>query len=262
MLEIVEKKNQPLMAKFGAILGLGIIDAGGRNVNISLSSTVGHKNLSGIVGITVFLQYWYWYPYIHFISLAFTPTAIVAVNKNLQKPKYNIKSNAPPSYFSYPPPITPPKEETLEKLPTAQLSTTKKEEIKKRNKKKDSMDVDDDKMQEDVKPEDTKTDDKIIPVGEEGSGTEVKKEDEMEIEEPLFQVLTTPVRVTRRQLRFLSFELDPRYKPISEHVHGIIVLQDLNPAEKEEIIEFTIPSLDVGDENEDLAPPPEAFYFS
>jgi len=124
------------------------------------------------------------------------------------------------------------------------------------------MDVDDDKMQEDVKPEDTKTDDKIIPVGEEGSGTEVKKEDEMEIEEPLFQVLTTPVRVTRRQLRFLSFELDPRYKPISEHVHGIIVLQDLNPAEKEEIIEFTIPSLDVGDENEDLAPPPEAFYFS
>jgi len=132
MLEIVEKKNQPLMAKFGAILGLGIIDAGGRNVNISLSSTVGHKNLSGIVGITVFLQYWYWYPYIHFISLAFTPTAIVAVNKNLQKPKYNIKSNAPPSYFSYPPPITPPKEETLEKLPTAQLSTTKKEEIKKK----------------------------------------------------------------------------------------------------------------------------------
>jgi len=136
MLELVGNKHQPLMAKFGAILGLGIIDAGGRNSTISLSSTYGHKNLSGIVGITVFLQYWYWYPYIHFISLAFTPTSIIAVNKNLQMPKYMIKSNAPPSLFSYPPNITPPKEETVESLPTAQLSTTKKAEAKKKKEKR------------------------------------------------------------------------------------------------------------------------------
>jgi len=271
MLEIIEKKNQPLMAKFGAILGLGIIDAGGRNVTISLSSTVGHKNLSGIVGITVFLQYWYWYPFIHFISLAFTPTAIVAVNKNLQKPKYNIKSNAPPSYFSYPPPVTPPKEESVEKLPTAQLSTTKKDELKRKNKKKDSMDVDDNKVDQteetpedkmdEVKPEETPKPDETLKPGETSKPVETKKEDIMEVDEPSFQILTTPVRVTRRQKKFLSFDIDPRYKPISEHVHGIVVLKDLNPSEKEEIIEFSVPSLDVGDENEEIAEPPEAFIF-
>jgi len=263
MLDIVEKKNQPLMAKFGAILGLGIIDAGGRNVTISLSSTVGHKNLSGIVGITVFLQYWYWYPYIHFISLAFTPTAIVAVNKNLQKPKYNIKSNAPPSYFSYPPSITPPKEEEVEKLPTAQLSTTKKAEIKKKNKKKDSMDIEEGNKEEQKteieQPKETET---------KKDETETKKEEtetkkvEMEIEEPSFQILTTPARVTRRQLKFLSFDIDPRYKPISEHVHGIIVLNDSNPAEKEDLIEFSVPSLETNEDNEEIAEAPAAFYFN
>jgi len=258
MLDIVEKKSQPLMAKFGAILGLGIIDAGGRNVTISLSSTVGHKNLSGIVGITVFLQYWYWYPFIHFISLAFTPTAIVAVNKNLQKPKYNIKSNAPPSYFSYPPSITPPKEEVVEKLPTAQLSTTKKAEIKKR-KKKDSMDIEE-------KPEDSKEVDmkeKITNelLNKEETKEETEKTEKIEVE-PKFQILTTPARVTRRQSKYISFDIDPRYKPISEHVHGIIILKDLNPAQEEDLIEFKVPSLDVIEENEEIAEPPETFVFN
>jgi len=246
------------MAKFGAILGLGIIDAGGRNVTIALSSTVGHKNLSGIVGITVFLQYWYWYPFIHFISLAFTPTAIVAVNKNLQKPKYNIKSNAPPSYFSYPPSITPPKEEVVEKLPTAQLSTTKKAEIKRRNRKKDSMDIED-------KPEENKEvemkDFKSNELNKEETKEETKEE-KMEVEEPKFQILTTPARVTRRQLKYITFDIDPRYKPISEHVHGIIILKDETPSQQEDLIEFKVPSLDVIEENEDIAEPPESFVFN
>jgi 26S proteasome regulatory subunit N2 len=43
--------------------------------------------MTAIVGMAVFLQYWYWYPYIHFISLAFTPTALIGLNKELKVQK-------------------------------------------------------------------------------------------------------------------------------------------------------------------------------
>ncbi len=72
------------MCKFGAVLAYGIMDAGGRNVTISLSSRSGHNNLSAIVGLAIFTQFWYWYPLTYFISLAFTPTAFIGLNKNLK----------------------------------------------------------------------------------------------------------------------------------------------------------------------------------
>jgi 26S proteasome regulatory subunit N2 len=72
------------MAKFGAIIATGIIDAGGRNVTFALHSRSGHKNMSAIVGLAVFTQFWYWFPLIHFISLSFTPTAIIGLNKDLK----------------------------------------------------------------------------------------------------------------------------------------------------------------------------------
>ena len=51
-------KHEDVMAKFGAILAQGIIDAGGRNVIISLQSRTVHTNLLGVVGMLVFTQYW------------------------------------------------------------------------------------------------------------------------------------------------------------------------------------------------------------
>jgi 26S proteasome regulatory subunit N2 len=82
--EKISDKHEDSMTKFGAVLGQGIIDAGGRNVTIALHSLAGHKNMSGMVGVALFTQFWYWYPLIHFISLAFTPTAIIALNKDLK----------------------------------------------------------------------------------------------------------------------------------------------------------------------------------
>ncbi len=44
------------MAKFGAILSQGIIDAGGRNMTVTLISRTGHTNLLAVVGMLVFTQ--------------------------------------------------------------------------------------------------------------------------------------------------------------------------------------------------------------
>src|SRR5690606_10826191 len=83
LLERIADKHEDLMAKFGAILATGLIDAGGRNVTIALGSRGGHMNMGAIVGMAIFTQFWYWFPLIHFISLAFTPTAIIGLNKDL-----------------------------------------------------------------------------------------------------------------------------------------------------------------------------------
>ena len=53
-------------------------------MTISLQSRTGHTNMAAVVGLLVFTQFWYWYPLCHFLSLAFVPTALVALNKDLK----------------------------------------------------------------------------------------------------------------------------------------------------------------------------------
>lgn len=82
--KIISDKHEDPMARFGAALAQGFIDAGGRNVTISLQSRAGSKSMSAIVGMTLFTQFWYWYPLAHCASLAFEPTAIIAVTADLK----------------------------------------------------------------------------------------------------------------------------------------------------------------------------------
>lgn len=82
--EVISNKHEDVMAKFGAILAQGIIDAGGRNVTLSLQSRTGHTNLQAVVGMLVFTQYWYWFPLSHCLSLAFTPTCVIGLNSDLK----------------------------------------------------------------------------------------------------------------------------------------------------------------------------------
>lgn len=95
--EVITNKHEDVMAKYGAILAQGIIDAGGRNVTVSLQSRTGHTNLQAVVGMLIFTQYWYWFPLAHCLSLAFTPTCVIALNSDLKMPKIEFKSAAKPS---------------------------------------------------------------------------------------------------------------------------------------------------------------------
>lgn len=80
---VVTDKHEDAMAKFGAALALGIIDAGGRNVTIGLQTPTGNLNLPAIVGMAVFTQYWYWFPLTHFLTLSFTPTGLIGLDEEL-----------------------------------------------------------------------------------------------------------------------------------------------------------------------------------
>uniref|UniRef100_G3P3M1 26S proteasome non-ATPase regulatory subunit 1 n=1 Tax=Gasterosteus aculeatus aculeatus TaxID=481459 RepID=G3P3M1_GASAC len=126
--KVINDKHDDVMAKFGAILAQGILDAGGRNVTISLQSRTGHTHMPSLVGLLVFTQFWFWFPLSHFLSLAFTPTAIIGLNKDLKMPKVQYRSNCKPSTFAYPPALEVPKEKEKEK----------KEEEKEKEKKKEA----------------------------------------------------------------------------------------------------------------------------
>lgn len=52
---MINDKHDDVMAKFGAIMAQGIIDGGGRNVTVTLSSRTGHVWLQGAVGMLLFL---------------------------------------------------------------------------------------------------------------------------------------------------------------------------------------------------------------
>lgn len=82
--KIVGDKHEDAMAKFGAALSQGIIDAGGRNVTISLQNRSGAASMPAVVGMALFTQFWYWFPTAHLLSLTFVPTAVIGVDKDLK----------------------------------------------------------------------------------------------------------------------------------------------------------------------------------
>jgi len=57
-MQVIGDKHEDVMAKFGAILAQGIIDASGRNVTVSLQSRSGHTNMAAVVGLLIFNQFW------------------------------------------------------------------------------------------------------------------------------------------------------------------------------------------------------------
>uniref|UniRef100_A0A182WSV8 26S proteasome non-ATPase regulatory subunit 1 n=1 Tax=Anopheles quadriannulatus TaxID=34691 RepID=A0A182WSV8_ANOQN len=136
--QVITNKHEDVMAKFGAILAQGIIDAGGRNVTVSLQSRTGHTNLQAVVGMLLFTQYWYWFPLSHCLSLAFTPTCIIALNSDLKMPKIDFKSAARPSLYAYPAPLEEKKREEREKVTTAVLSIAARAKRREGDKKKEA----------------------------------------------------------------------------------------------------------------------------
>ncbi|KAL7087279.1 hypothetical protein ACP275_13G058300 [Erythranthe tilingii] len=195
--EIILDECDETMSKMGAILATGIIDAGGRNVTIKLMSKTKYDRMTAVIGLAVFTQYWYWHPLLHFISLAFSTTAFIGLDYELNMPRFQFLSHAEPSLFEYPKP-TVPITTTPVKLPTAILSTSSRRRVrpgKKENEKADSMQVD--------------------------SSTGKKSEPE-----PSFEILDNPARVVPTQEIYIKFLPLSRYVPVKSAPSGIVILED------------------------------------
>lgn len=277
--KVISDKHEDVMAKFGAILAQGIIDAGGRNCTVSLQSRTGHTNMDAVVGLLVFCQFWYWYPLTHFLSLAFSPACLVGLNADLKMPKVEFKSSGRPSLFAYPPPLEEKKNLTKEKVETAVLSITAKHRRKEAEKKKEEkMDVDEEKKDEgQEKDKKTTTPTTTTPsttatpstsTTEDGTtkkekGEEKEEEKEKEKEpEPTFELLQNPARVMKNQLRVLSPAEGTRYRPVKDLSHGgIIMLKNVNPDEDEDLVEV-VPAGGPKTEEEEEPEPPEPFEWT
>jgi 26S proteasome regulatory subunit N2 len=143
---VIADKHQPVMAKNGAVLACGILEAGGRNVVVSLVSRRGFTKTGGAVGVMMWLQYWYWYPLMHFLSLAFTPTMLIGLNKDFDMPlPFSLRCNAPPSMFANPR-VDEKKEDEKQEVTTAVLSTTVR--ARARNARKESRKAGGGRMEE------------------------------------------------------------------------------------------------------------------
>jgi len=270
--KVIGDRHEDAMAKFGCALALGIIDAGGRNCTIGLQTQTGNLNMAAIVGMAVFTQYWYWFPLTHFLSLSFTPTAIIGIDQDLDIPNFKFHSNTRPSMFDYPPEQEVKTTEEPEKIKTAVLSTTaqakRRKQAKERQQRRESMDrsmevdqapttpkvsADDDKMEVDEQA--IKDDDKKDVIEGEKEETPSAESTRKKVEkEKVGYELGNMSRVLPAQLKYVSFPED-RYKPVkkvSQHVldvyfhsltfvqptGGVILLTDEKPSEDKSLLEL------------------------
>jgi 26S proteasome regulatory subunit N2 len=101
--ETLVKTQGDQMTKLGAILAIGMLDAGGRNLTISLTTRSGIPKLDAVAGMLVFSQYWNWFPYVNFIGLALTPSMFIGVTAELKVPTgFKLHSACKLSMFDYP----------------------------------------------------------------------------------------------------------------------------------------------------------------
>ncbi|KAJ6865688.1 26S proteasome non-ATPase regulatory subunit 1 [Populus alba x Populus x berolinensis] len=231
--KIILDKHEDTMSKMGAILASGILDAGGRNVTIRLLSKTKHDKITAVVGLAVFSQFWYWYPLIYFISLAFSPTAFIGLNYDLKVPKFEFISNAKPSLFEYPKPTTVPTMASAVKLPTAVLSTSVKAKAraKKEAEQKASLEK---AAGAESSPAATSAGKGKASNEKDGDAMQVDAQPEKKAEpEPSHEILTNPARVVPTQEKFIKFMEDSRYVPVKSAPSGFVLLRDLQPTEPE-----------------------------
>ena len=126
------KREEPL-AKWGALIGLGMADAGGRNQTVQWHSPTGRLRHPAVIGMSMVVHSWCWHPFIHFFALALRPACCVALrSSSWEMPAVNLTVLSPPSLFAYPPPTKGVEKSKVTKAPAALLSTAVRQRKRER----------------------------------------------------------------------------------------------------------------------------------
>lgn len=231
ILDRITEPHEEVMSKMGAILAMGIMNAGGRNV------TIDRDGFKAAAGLTVFSLYWYWFSSIHFLTLAFKPTAVITLDQSLNKISVKLRSNAPPSMFAYPENMkaadatndTSDAPASVLSYGKNRLGASKQSALEKSQK----MEVEEEEKEKEEKKSEKMEDEK--------SEKKEKEKEEEEEEEAKFEIIEAPCRVTMRQRKVVKFEPNDRYIPVKKNdFFGIVIVNDLEmdkgEEEEEEII--------------------------
>ncbi|KAI9226748.1 MAG: armadillo-type protein [Piptocephalis tieghemiana] len=248
--ERIADKHEYLLAKFGAVLAQGIIDAGGRNCTISLGGAhggAGHLDAGAVVGLMMFTQLWSWFPLTHFLSLALTPTAIIGLTQDLTVPDFTFTSACKPSTFAYPAAIKPPQESRVEKVATAVLSTTARAKARA---KRAAASGSKGKEGEESEGAGTTGGEEAMGGGSTTTSTSTEKDGEdnkgkeSSEPEPETEEVGNMRRVMPGQVQYLHFPKDARYTPIRQRIQlGVTLLEDHRPEEEKSRISTQMPKV-------------------
>ncbi|KAL7546303.1 hypothetical protein ACHAWF_009632, partial [Thalassiosira exigua] len=265
---LISDKHQTTLTKMGAILSTGLLDVGGRNCALSLGSRNGFTKMTSAAGLVLWLQHWHWYPLMHMLSLAITPTVTIGLNGDFKYPKkFEIVCNSKPSAYAYPKKLEEKKEEKKKRVETVALSTTAKNKARlaRKRAKEDAeggegMDVDKKEGEEAGEGKDKEKDGEEKAEGMDVDGEakkEAKPKKKREPEPTSFRV-SNPARITLAQSAVCAFDLSQRYRPVrpEETPYGVVLLTDSTPGENEELGAVKTPA------QEDEADPPEAFEWT
>lgn len=260
--KVVADKHEDALAKMGAILAAGILDAGGRNATIALRSHSGAWRSSAFLGLALFVQHWYWYPLVSCLAVALSPCALIALTPDLVAPAFTLTSASKPSTFAYPPPVSASAAKEVAKVSTAVLSTTAKakaKQLKKEAEKKAAeaaaaaaaaqagapspMDA-----QGGAPPPASATPmapadgDTSAPMDADGAaagaasaGGAGGQPPPGKGEEAHTTALSNPCRVVPAQERLIRWDDKGRYQPIKRAGAGILIVRDTRPGEAVEV---------------------------
>eukprot|EP00920_Eleutheroschizon_duboscqi_P030126 GHVT01073031.1.p1 GENE.GHVT01073031.1~~GHVT01073031.1.p1 ORF type:complete len:474 (-),score=164.82 GHVT01073031.1:425-1804(-) len=125
----IADKHENVITRFGALVAAGLIDAGGRNVVSSFTSSRGHLVKEAAAGFCLFAQSWYWFALVHCVSLTLRPTAILGISDDVELAEgfsVDLAAGARLDFFEYPQVASTEKKEEKRSTLKAVLSTTAK----------------------------------------------------------------------------------------------------------------------------------------
>ncbi|KAL8270614.1 hypothetical protein Esti_005435 [Eimeria stiedai] len=77
--KVMKDKHEDSLARFGAVLAAGLLDAGGRNVSVRFFSARKVLRMHAVAGVCLFAQLWYSFPLIYCLCLSFSPSALIGL---------------------------------------------------------------------------------------------------------------------------------------------------------------------------------------